>query len=128
MKNFGKNVNIKSKNQPNLSEKDIFINIVDLLDQCWERTNALGEEFNMDMSTYDEPFYLIIENLFFIKYSEWKTDIILWWVYNRFNEEGELMPIKLNDHTEKTEEEVIVETPEELWNFLKRIEKIKKDK
>lgn len=128
MKNFGKNVNIKSKNQPNLSEKDIFINVVGLLDQCWERTNVLGEDFNMDMSTYDEPFYLVIENLFYVKYGEWKTDVILWWVYNRFNEEGELMPIKLNDHVEKKEEEIIVETPEELWNFLKRIEKIKKDK
>jgi hypothetical protein len=128
MKNFGKNVNIKSKNQPNLSEKDIFIKVVGLLDQCWERTNGLGEDFNMDMSTYDEPFYLVIENLFYVKYGEWKTDVILWWVYNRFNEEGELMPIKLNDHVEKTEEEIIVETPEELWNFLKRIEKIKKDK
>lgn len=127
MKNFGKNVNIKAKNQsPTLSEKDIFINVVDILDQCWERSNDLSEEFGMDMTSYDEPFYLMIENLLYIKYGEWKTDVILWWAYNRFNENDELMPIKLNDHVEKTEEEILVETPEQLWEFLKRIDKLDK--
>jgi len=125
MKNFGKNVNIKSK-QKGLSEKDIFINVVDILDECWTRSSVLGEEFSMDMSSYDEPFYLMIENLLYIKYGEWKTDVILWWTYNRFNENEELMPIKLNDHVEKTEEEVFVETPEQLWEFLKRIDKLDK--
>ena len=85
MKNFGKNVNIKSK-QKGLSEKDIFINVIDILDECWTRSSVLGEEFSMDMSSYDEPFYLMIENLLYIKYGEWKTDVVLWWVYNRFNE------------------------------------------
>jgi len=126
MKNFGKNVNIKAKNQPNLSEKDIFINVVDILDQCWERSNQFTSEWGFDVSNYDEPFYLVIENLLYIKYGEWKTDIVLWWAYNRFNENNELMPIKLNDHEEKTQEDVIVETPEELWNFLKRIDKLDK--
>jgi hypothetical protein len=125
MKNFGKNVNIKSK-QKGLSEKDIFINVVDILDQCWERSNQFTLEWGFDVSNYDEPFYLMIENLFYIKYGEWKTDIVLWWAYNRFNENDELMPIKLNDHVEKTEEEVFVETPEELWEFLKRIDKLDK--
>ena len=118
MKNFGKNVNIKSK-QKGLSEKDIFINVIDILDECWTRSSVLGEEFSMDMSSYDEPFYLMIENLLYIKYGEWKTDVVLWWVYNRFNEKEELMPIKLNDHVEKTEEEILVETPEQLWEFLR---------
>ena len=125
MKNFGKNVNIKSK-QKGLSEKDIFINVIDILDECWTRSSVLGEEFSMDMSSYDEPFYLMIENLLYIKYGECKTDVVLWWVYNRFNEKEELMPIKLNDHVEKTEEEILVETPEQLWEFLKRIDKLDK--
>jgi len=125
MKNFGKNVNIKSK-QKGLNEKDIFINVIDILDECWTRSSVLGEEFSMDMSSYDEPFYLMIENLLYIKYGEWKTDVILWWTYNRFNENEELMPIKLNDHVENIEEEVFVETPEQLWEFLKRIDKLDK--
>ena len=123
MKNFGKNVNIKPKKQKGLSEKEIFVEIISLLDDCFARSASL-EQHNLNITSYDEPFYIMIENLLFIKYGEWKTDIILWWVYNRYNEEGEVSPIKLNDHVENKEEDVLVETAEQLWEFLKRIDKL----
>ena len=123
MKNFGKNVNIKPKKQKGLSEKEIFIDIISLLDDCFSRSASL-EQHNLNITSYDEPFYIMIENLLVLKYGEWKTDIILWWVYDRYNEEGEVMPIKLNDHIENVEEEVMIETTEQLWEFLKRIDKL----
>ena len=123
MKNFAKNVNVKSKKQKGLSEKEIFIDIVSLLDDCFTRSASL-EQHNLNITAYDEPFYIMSENLFYVKYGEWKTDIILWWVYDRYNEEGEVMPIKLNDHVENKEEDVLVETAEQLWEFLKRIDKL----
>jgi hypothetical protein len=127
MKNFGKNVNIKSKKKKELSEKEIFIDIISLLDECFERSSAL-EEHALNITSYEEPFYIMIENLLFIKYGEWKTDIVLWWVYNRYDEEGNVVAIKLNDHDNETEENVIVETTEQLWEFLKRIDNIEKNK
>lgn len=123
MKNFGKNVNIKSKKKKDLSEKEIFIDIISLLDDCFERSSEL-EQNSLNITAYEEPFYIMIENLLFMNYGEWKTDIILWWVYNRFNEEGNVSAIKLNDHIEDKQEEVIVETAEQLWDFLKRIDKL----
>lgn len=123
MKNFGKNVNIKSKKKKELSEKEIFIEIISLLDDCFERSSEL-EQHALNITSYEEPFYIMIENLLFIKYGEWKTDIILWWVYNRFDGEGNVVAIKLNDHIEDKQEEVIVETTEQLWDFLKRIDKL----
>jgi len=123
MKNFGKNVNIKSKKKKDLSEKEIFVDIVALLDDCFSRSASL-EQHNLNITSYEEPFYVIIENLMYMKYGEWKTDIILWWVYDRYNEEGEVQPIKLNDHIEDKQEEVLIETSEQLWEFLKRIDKL----
>jgi hypothetical protein len=123
MKNFGKNVNIKSK-QKGLSEKELFIDIVNIFDECNKRTEDLEETYMMGISSYDEAFYLMIENLLYIHYGEWKTDIILWWVYDRFGPEGEIMAIELNDHDSNSAESVIVETAEQLWSFLKRIDKL----
>ena len=125
MKNFGKNVNIKSKKKKDLSEKEIFTDIINLLDECFERSSSL-EQHNLNITSYEEPFYVMIENLLYIKYGEWKTDIILWWVYDRFNEEGEIMPIKLNDHIENKEEDVLIETTDQLWEFLKKLDNIEK--
>ena len=123
MKNFGKNVNIKSK-QKGLSEKELFIDIINVFDECNQRTEDLEETYMMGISNYDEAFYLMIENLLYIHYGEWKTDIILWWVYDRFGPEGEIMAIELNDHDSNSKESVVVETAEQLWSLLKRIDKL----
>jgi hypothetical protein len=56
-------------------------------------------------------------------YGEWQGDIILWWLFERLDEEGSLLPINLNDHDKKLEEEVFIETIEDLWYFIKKIEK-----
>jgi len=90
------------------------------------RTEELEGNFMFNISSYDEPFYIMIENLFLLHYGEWKTDIIMWWIYSRFDEEGNILPIEFNDHDTNSQEKVSVETPEQLWNFLKRLDKLKK--
>jgi hypothetical protein len=123
MKNFGKNLKIQTKKK-GLNEKEIFIDVINVFDECNNRTEELEEKYAFGISNYDEAFYLMVENLLYIHYGEWKTDIILWWVYDRFGPEGEVMAIELNDHDTNSKESVVVETAEQLWNFLKRIDKL----
>jgi len=123
MKNFGKNLKIQTKKK-GLNEKEIFIDVINVFDECNNRTEELEEKYAFGISNYDEVFYLMVENLLYIHYGEWKTDIILWWVYDRFGPEGEVMAIELNDHDTNSKESVVVETAEQLWNFLKRIDKL----
>lgn len=123
MKNFGKNLKIEPKKK-GISERELFIDIVNVFDECNQRTEDLEETYMMGISNYDEAFYLMIENLLYIHYGEWKTDIILWWVYDRFGPEGEIMAIELNDHDSNSKESIIVETAEQLWSLLKRIDKL----
>jgi hypothetical protein len=123
MKNFGKNLKVQPKKK-GVSERELFIDIVNVFDECNQRTEDLEETYMMGISNYDEAFYLMIENLLYIHYGEWKTDIILWWVYDRFGPEGEIMAIELNDHDSNSKESVIVETAEQLWSLLKRIDKL----
>jgi hypothetical protein len=123
MKNFGKNLKIEPKKK-GVSERELFIDIVNVFDECNQRTEDLEETYMMGISNYDEAFYLMVENLLYIHYGEWKTDIILWWVYDRFGPEGEIMAIELNDHDSNSKESVVVETAEQLWSLLKRIDKL----
>ena len=118
---FGKHLNIKSRTK-NPTDKDLFTEVVRLLDECWIRSNVIENEFGLGILNYDEPFYLIIENLVYMHYGEWKGDIMLWWLFERFDEDGSVLPINLNDHAKETEEEVFIETVEELWEFIKKIE------
>jgi len=121
MKNFGKNVNIKSKKKKAISEKETLIDIILLLDECFARSSLL-EQNNLNIMNYEESFYVMIENLLYLKYGENKTDIILWWVYDRFDEEGEIKPIKILSKEDNGEKEVEIQTAEQLYEFLKQID------
>jgi len=119
---FGKHLNIKSRTK-NPTDKDLFTEVVGLVDECWIRSNVIENEFGLGVSDYEEPFYLVIENLIYMHYGEWKGDIMLWWLFERFDEDGSVLPININDHIKETEEEVFIETVEELWEFIKKLEK-----
>jgi hypothetical protein len=119
---FGKHLNIKSRTK-NPTDKDLFTEVVGLVDECWIRSNIIENEFGLGISDYEEPFYLVIENLIYMHYGEWKGDIMLWWLFERFDEDGSVLPININDHIKETEEEVFIETVEELWEFIKKLEK-----
>ena len=121
MKNFGKNVNIKSKKKKAISEKETLIDIILLLDECFARSSLL-EQNNLNIMNYEESFYVMIENLLYLKYGENKTDIILWWVYDRFDEEGEVKPIKILSNEDGGEKEIMIQTAEQLYEFLKQID------
>jgi len=135
LKNFGKNLNLKMKNQSSNTNnsKAFFVDIVTLFDDAYQRSIEMNS-FGINMETYDDAFYILIENLILKQYGEWKTELIMWYVYDRFNENEELMPLYLHEEEEDKEnesedeeendgEEVFVETPEQLWDLLKKIEK-----
>ena len=46
----------------------------------------------------------------------------MWYVYDRFNENEERMPLLLQEEGQD-EEEVFIESPEQLWDLIKKIEK-----
>jgi hypothetical protein len=126
LKDFGKNLNLKQKQSVSSNTKQFFIDIITLFDGVNQRTVEM-DSFGINMETYDEGFYILIENLILKTYGEWKTELILWYIYDRFNENEELMPLILQeeeqDEEEQDGEEIFVETPEQLWDLIKKINK-----
>ena len=120
MNNFGENLKFLFRKK-GISEKEIFINILEVLDGCKKRTDELETNFMLDMFSYEEDFYLIIENLLYIHYGELKTEIILWWVYSRFNDEGEIDDLIIEDDDEEKQEIVKIKTAEQLWSYINKI-------
>lgn len=121
LKNFGKNLNLKQKQPSSSNTKSFFVDIITLLDGIYQRTVEM-DSFGINMETYDDGFYTLIENLILKIYGEWKTELVMWYVYDRFDENEQLMPLLLQEEGQD-EEEVFIETPEQLWDLIKKIEK-----
>ena len=124
-KGFGKNLNMKLRGEDKSfgNNKKTFIKLVDTFDQLVQRTYTVEEDMGIIMERYEEPFYILIESLFYLNYEDWKAELIMWYVYERWDEEGDLLPLSLTDLDTETEEEILIKSPSELYDLFKRIEK-----
>lgn len=119
LSNFGK-LKINKRNKSN--GKDTFIETVILLEHCWLRTNFLHEEVKIDLWNYEENYYKIIENLIFMQYSEEVANLILWYVYDRFDADGKILGLDIT-FPDKEPKRFILKTPTDLWNLVEKINK-----
>lgn len=107
-----------------LNEKEMFVSIVGRFEKSWNQSFEIYERFRINLFEYDEQFLITIEDLLLAKYGDWKTDIILWYIYSRVDEKGQIYSLKLINEKDE-EEKILLETPAQLWDFILRVEKIK---
>ena len=127
LSNFGKKFKSKKrvKSSKVLTELDMFIDVVDRLEKCWDKSNKIYETFKVNILEYEEDYFQIIEDLLLMKYGSWKTEIILWYAFGRKDSDGNVFPLIMQPKGEE-EEEVLLTTPPELWVFLEKLEERKR--
>jgi len=118
--NFGSHLRV-NQNHKN-SEKDIFVSIVETLDQCWIRTNFLHDHLHIDFYVYEEHYYNVIEDLLFLKYGEDVANLILWYVYDRFDNDGSILGLEVTI-PDKPKKIYKLKSALELWNLVEKINK-----
>jgi hypothetical protein len=125
---FGEELKIskRSEKEKILSEEEIFIEIITKLDFCWGKSNKIYELFKISLLEYEEDYFQLIENLILLKYGEWKTEIILWYVFGRMDMDGKMYPLLMQDEDANEEVEIFIKTPSELWDFLNKLENKRK--
>jgi hypothetical protein len=120
--NFGDKLRI-SRNKKS-QEKEIFIDIINTLEHCWIRTNFLHEDLKIDFYTYEEAYYRMVEDLILLKYGETAGNLILWYVYDRFDADGSLLGLEITFPNKPTKT-FYLKNPLELWNLIEKVLKIK---
>jgi len=127
LSNFGKK--FKSKKRVELSkvltELDMFVDVVNRLEKCWDKSNKIYEMFKLNVLEYEEDYFQIIEDLLLMKYGSWKTEIILWYAFGRKDADGNVFPLIMQPKDEE-KQEVLLTTPPELWAFLEKLEERKR--
>lgn len=121
--NFGNKLKINLNNKS--EEKEMFTNIVSTLEQCWLRTNIIHTQLGVDFYNYEQHYFTMIEDLLYLKYGETISTLILWYVYDRYDQNGDLLAIdvKIGD---KPKKQYLLKTPLDLWNLVEKILKTNK--
>ena len=102
-------------------EKKLFCEILQNLQFVNNRTMGMKHDYKVDMMTYDDPFYITIENLLKLHYTQEQQNVINWWLYDKYLPTGEILMLTDKD----TEEEIPSDTPEDVWDLIQ--EHAKKD-
>jgi len=127
LSNFGKKFKTKKrvKSSKVLTELDMFIDVVNRLEKCWDKSNKIYETFKVNILEYEEDYFQIIEDLLLMKYGAWKTEIILWYAFGRKDSDGNVFPLIMQPKGEE-KQEVILNSPSELYSFLEKLEERKR--
>jgi hypothetical protein len=127
---LGKQLKLTKRKASNkkLTDKETFIDLITRLESGWNDSNELYENFKINLSEYEENFFSLIEDLILLHFGDWKTEIILWYIYGRIDEEGNIFSLMVSHKDKKEQEEVIINNPSQLWDFLVRLEKEKQNK
>ena len=95
-------------------EKDLFCEILQNLHFVNSRTMGMKHDYKVNMMDYDDPFYVSIENLFQLHYTQEQRNLLNWWLYDKFLPTGEVLVLTHKD----TEELIPSDTPEEIWELI----------
>jgi len=106
----------RRKHTKQQQSKELFIDAISSLQQVINRSEIVFADLNIDYSTYDEPFFQIIDKLMMILLGEEVYLIVSFYLWERTNSDGTQNII--ND----SEGNVIpLDNPHDLWSLIVKL-------
>lgn len=114
-----KEVKFNNSNKKKMNKKT-FIEVVKQLKQIEDRRDFMETELGLDMTTYEDKFFNIIESLFKLVFSKGQLALVQMYLY-QLTPDNE-WDGKITIEIDKKEKEVDFKTPEQVWEVLKVVE------
>ena len=109
---LGSDVNIKDNINP--SEKSFFCLMVNKLDQNHINDEKLFELSGIDLTKTQDNLWLVIEALLKLTYGAYAFDMIMWYIFDRFNPDGKIVPFE-----DEKGNSTLIMTTKDLYDLIK---------
>lgn len=100
-------------------EKKLFIQCIELLRQIEDESAFAIEELGIDLTTYEEKFLIIINNLFSLHFNKEQHSLIMYYVYQAPLNENFNGVVEIEVQNKK--EEHPLKNPEDLWKIVNKL-------
>lgn len=94
-------------------KKELFITIINSIEQIITRQNLMYAEFNLDLNKYDEAFLDTIDALIILHFGKEGAELITFYLWDRVAPDETITPVLTDDGTE-----IFLQSAEDLWNLL----------
>jgi hypothetical protein len=110
----------KQRQNKALKKKALFLSLIEQYETSIIKSARLQAEFGMDLFEYEETYYSIIDKLMLLMWGESGYDLISFYLHERIALDGSINCL-FQKHEDGTESEVELNTPEDLYSYLVKI-------
>lgn len=118
----GGNLQVKeSKKTIESKRKKLFVSLVKDLKYVLNRSEDLDANYGINLLMFEDRYYKIIEDIIIEHWGTMVAEVIFWWIY-------EVKDPKSEDYyllEKSTNKKIIVKTPTQLYNTVKRFKLFK---
>lgn len=105
---------IRRKKKTQVEKKrELFIMLVNSIEQVINRQNLMYADLNLDLTKYDESFLEIIDGLLLLHFGKDNTELITFYLWDRLTHDGEITPL-----IDQAGNKLYLRNPEDLWNLI----------
>lgn len=105
---------IRRKKKTQLDKKrELFISIINSIEQITNRQNLMYADLQLDFTNYDESFLETIDALIVLHFGKEGAEVISYYLWERVNPDGSINPLQDVEGTL-----IILQTASELWDLL----------
>jgi hypothetical protein len=97
-----------------INEESVFCLIVNKLDKAHKDDETLFELTGIDLTKTKNELWVVIESLIKISYGQDAFDMIMWYILDRFNPDGKVVPFE-----DENGKQFSLITSKDLFAFLK---------
>ncbi len=97
-----------------VTDESVFCVLINKLDKAHKDDEALFELSGIDLTQSNKDLWLVIETLLKLQYGESSFDMIMWWLLDRFNPDGKIVPFEGEDGKTYS-----IITAKDLYHFIK---------
>jgi hypothetical protein len=94
-------------------KKEMFVQIINGLEEAIIRTNIAMIDFGLDYSKYDETFLMVIDSLIYMNFGKEASELISYYLWDRVNPDGTINPV-----LDEEDNEIVMNDPHQLWELL----------
>jgi hypothetical protein len=105
----------KKKTEDDIN-RESFEKIIQVMEEVQIRATLLHSDFNLDLYSYDEKYYEVIDRLFAIHFGREAAEIIFFYIYERMNPDG-----TANQLLDDNDQPIPLESPNDLWVLVNHV-------
>ncbi len=105
----------KKKSQSD-KRKELFISIINSIEQIINRQTLMYAELQLDFASYDEAFLDTIDALIILHFGKECAEVVGYYLWERLNPDGTINPL-----LDENDNVIILENASDLWNLLLKL-------